>query len=129
MEILFSLIADTTAATVRLCRCSISLFGQRPWPAGLRLGVPEEFFGNGLCPEVAASVRRAITLMESLGAQVQPISLPHSAYAIDTYLTLVTAEASSNLARYDGVRYGKRVEADDAWDMFRKTRTKGFGPG
>ena len=130
VEILFSLIAgydgrDSTSLPDAAYHCSAS---GPDTLAGLRLGVPEEFFGNGLCPEVAASVRRAITLMESLGAQVQPISLPHSAYAIDTYLTLVTAEASSNLARYDGVRYGKRVEADDAWDMFRKTRTKGFGP-
>lgn len=96
--------------------------------AGLRVGIPKEFFGEGLSAEVAASVKGALAVLEGLGAKLKPISLPHSAYSIDTYLTLVTAEASSNLARYDGVRYGMRVEAEDAAAMFRKTRTKGFGP-
>ncbi|NLM39064.1 MAG: Asp-tRNA(Asn)/Glu-tRNA(Gln) amidotransferase subunit GatA [Firmicutes bacterium] len=95
---------------------------------GISVGVPEEFFAEGLDPEVACSVRQAIKMLENLGAEVKPISLPHNIYSIDTYLTLVTAEASSNLARYDGVRYGLRVEAPDCTTMFKKTRTKGFGP-
>jgi len=94
---------------------------------GVRVGVPEEFFGNGVAEEVAAKVKAAVKLLEGLGAEVRPISLPHSTYAIDTYLTLVTAEASSNLARYDGVRYGLRVAAADAAAMFKQTRTQGFG--
>lgn len=95
---------------------------------GIRVGVPEEFFAEGLSPEVCSSVKQAIKRMEELGAEVQPISLPHNIYSIDTYLTLVTAEASSNLARYDGVRYGLRVEGPDCTTMFKKTRTRGFGP-
>lgn len=95
---------------------------------GIRIGVPQEFFGEGLSADVAARVRHAIGVLEDLGAEIISISLPHNVYSIDTYLTLVTAEASSNLARYDGVRYGMRVEADDSTEMFVKTRTQGFGP-
>jgi aspartyl-tRNA(Asn)/glutamyl-tRNA(Gln) amidotransferase subunit A len=130
VEILFSLIAGYDQRDSTSCPDSGYEFGNESLGtlAGIRLGIPEEFFGEGLSPEVAARVREAVRRMEDLGAEVRPISLPHSAYSIDTYLTLVTAEASSNLARYDGVRYGLRVEADDAVSMFKQTRTKGFGP-
>lgn len=94
---------------------------------GLRVGVPEEFFSSGLNAEVEAAVRRCLRTLEEQGAVLKPISLATNDYAIDTYLTLVTAEASSCLARFDGVRYGERVAAPDANTMFAKTRGAGFG--
>ena len=95
---------------------------------GLTVGVPEEFFSAGLNDEVEQAVRRSLTALENQGAILEPISLATNQYAIDTYLTLVTAEASSSLARYDGVRYGLRVDADDSNSMFAKSRAAGFGP-
>lgn len=95
---------------------------------GLRVGVPEEFFSSGLHAEVEGAVRRALRRLEEQGAVLQPISLAGNEYAIDTYLTLVTAEASSCLARFDGVRYGERVPAADSNTMFAKSRGAGFGP-
>jgi aspartyl-tRNA(Asn)/glutamyl-tRNA(Gln) amidotransferase subunit A len=94
---------------------------------GLRIGVPEEFFGEGLDPEVEQAVRRCLRVLAERGAVLIPISLATNQYAIDTYLTLVTAEASSSLARYDGVRYGQRVAAEDSNTMFSKSRAAGFG--
>ena len=95
---------------------------------GLRIGVPEEFFSSGLDQEVEQAVRKSLRSLEERGAELQPISLATNIYAIDTYLTIVTAEASSSLARYDGVRYGERVEAEDSNTMFAKSRAAGFGP-
>src|SRR5262245_27457874 len=96
---------------------------------GLRLGVPREYFPEGLDAEVAASVRAAIEMARGLGASVEEISLPHTEYAIPTYYILATAEASSNLARYDGVRYGRRSEgAKDLASLYVRTRGEGFGP-
>lgn len=95
---------------------------------GLLVGVPEEFFGVGLHPEVEAAVRRSLRYLEENGAELIPISLATNDYAIDTYLTLVTAEASSCLARFDGVRYGERVAAPDSNTLFAKSRGEGFGP-
>jgi len=94
---------------------------------GLKIGVPEEFFGEGLDQEVEQAVRKCLAELESRGAVLVPISLATNEYAIDTYLTLVTAEASSCLARYDGVRYGTRVAAADSNTMFSKSRAAGFG--
>ncbi|HLK35082.1 MAG TPA: Asp-tRNA(Asn)/Glu-tRNA(Gln) amidotransferase subunit GatA, partial [Terriglobales bacterium] len=96
---------------------------------GLRLGVPKEYFGEGLDPEVRAAVEAAIQLLaEKSGCQIVPISLPHTEYAIPTYYLIATAEASSNLARYDGVRYGMRApQAGTLADMYRRTRDQGFG--
>ena len=94
---------------------------------GLKIGVPEEFFSSGLHPEVEQGVGKSLKLLEDLGAKLAPLSLATNIYAIDTYLTIVTAEASSSLARYDGVRYGKRVEAEDSNTMFAKSRAAGFG--
>ena len=93
----------------------------------LKIGVPEEFFGEGLAQEVRQAVEKALNHLEALGAVLVPISLETNRYAIDTYLTIATAEASSSLARYDGVRYGMRVEAHDTNTMFEKTRSRGFG--
>jgi aspartyl-tRNA(Asn)/glutamyl-tRNA(Gln) amidotransferase subunit A len=97
---------------------------------GLKLGVPKEYFVEGMDPEVEEAVKKAISHLESLGAELVPVSLPHTEYALPTYYIVAPAEASSNLARYDGVRYGLSVRDSegDLKDMYRKTRTKGFGP-
>jgi len=96
--------------------------------AGLRIGVPEDYFGAGLDPEVKAKVLAGIALLEKLGCKRVPLKMPHTDYAIATYYIVATAEASSNLARYDGVRYGVRVPGSTLMDMYRKTRERGFGP-
>ena len=94
---------------------------------GLRIGVPEEYFAAGLDPEVDASVRAALQALESDGCVVKPVTLPHTRYAVATYYVLATAEASSNLARFDGVRYGLRVDRRELRDMYGATRDAGFG--
>jgi aspartyl-tRNA(Asn)/glutamyl-tRNA(Gln) amidotransferase subunit A len=97
---------------------------------GLRIGIPEEYFGEGLDPAIAASVRSAIGELENAGCTVQPVSLPHTKYGIATYYIVATAEASSNLARFDGVRFGLRIETpkSDLTSLYGKTRNAGFGP-
>ena len=97
--------------------------------ASLRVGVPGEFFATGLDPEIDAAVKRCLRLMEGEGARVVPVSIPSLRYAIATYYIIATAEASSNLARYDGVRYGLRDrEAGTLAAMYDGTRAAGFGP-
>jgi aspartyl-tRNA(Asn)/glutamyl-tRNA(Gln) amidotransferase subunit A len=95
---------------------------------GLRIGIPEEYFGEGIDPEVKAKVEAGIGLLEKLGCKRIPLRMPHTDYAIATYYIVATAEASSNLARYDGVRYGLRVPGTTLNEMYRKTRERGFGP-
>ena len=96
---------------------------------GLRVGVPEEYFGEGLDPEIRAAVERAVEGLKAAGCMVKPVRLPHTRYAIPTYYVLATAEASSNLSRFDGVRFGFRErEATTLGGMFRETREQGFGP-
>jgi aspartyl-tRNA(Asn)/glutamyl-tRNA(Gln) amidotransferase subunit A len=95
---------------------------------GLRIGVPEDYFGEGIDPEVKAKVQAGIALLEKLGCKRVPLHMPHTDYAIATYYIVATAEASSNLARYDGVRYGLRVPGATLMEMYRKTRERGFGP-
>jgi aspartyl-tRNA(Asn)/glutamyl-tRNA(Gln) amidotransferase subunit A len=95
---------------------------------GLRIGVPEDYFGAGLDLEVKAKVQAGIALLEKLGCKRVPLKMPHTDYAIATYYIVATAEASSNLARYDGVRYGLRVQGTTLMDMYRRTRERGFGP-
>jgi aspartyl-tRNA(Asn)/glutamyl-tRNA(Gln) amidotransferase subunit A len=96
--------------------------------AGLKLGIPSEYFAEGLDPEVRAAVERSIDQLRSAGATVKPISLPHSRYAIPTYYVIATAEASANLARFDGVRYGFRAkDANTLSSMYRRSRDLGFG--
>ena len=95
---------------------------------GLRIGIPIDYFGEGLDPEVKTKVEAGIAQLERLGCRRIPLQMPHTDYAIATYYIVATAEASSNLARYDGVRYGPRVEGTTLIDMYRKTREKGFGP-
>jgi aspartyl-tRNA(Asn)/glutamyl-tRNA(Gln) amidotransferase subunit A len=95
---------------------------------GLRLGVAEEYFGDGLDDEVRHAVESAIDKLKSLGCETVPVSLPHTPYAIPTYYLIATAEASSNLARYDGVRYGHRAAgAKSLSEMYRRSRDEGFG--
>ena len=96
---------------------------------GMKLGVPREFFGEGLDPEVKAIIEAGIRNAESLGCELQEVSLPHTKYAVADYYIIAPAEASSNLARYDGVKYGYRAaEYDDLIDMYKKSRSQGFGP-
>jgi aspartyl-tRNA(Asn)/glutamyl-tRNA(Gln) amidotransferase subunit A len=94
----------------------------------MRIGLPEEYYGDGLDREIEAAVRGAVSTMETLGATVRDVSLPHAPYAIPTYYIVADAEASSNLARYDGVRYGLREEDGDLAGMYTATRAGGFGP-
>ena len=95
---------------------------------GLRVGVPREYFVEGMQPEVEAAVRRAIGVLAELGAEVREISLPHTDLALPVYYLIAPAEASANLARYDGIRYGLSVPGETLWDGYRKTRGQGFGP-
>ena len=95
---------------------------------GLRIGIPAEYFGEGLDPEVEASVRSAMDALGREGATLVPISLPNSPHAIATYYIVATAEASSNLARYDGIRYGHRAQGPRSLiELYERTRAEGFG--
>lgn len=97
--------------------------------SGLRIGAPKEYFGEGIDGGVAEAVRQALAVYEELGAQVEEVSLPHTEYAVPVYYLIAPAEASANLARYDGVKYGFSFpEAQDMWDSYRRTRQYGFGP-
>lgn len=96
---------------------------------GLRIGLPREYFIDGIDPAVRAAVDRAARELESAGAELQEVSLPHTRYAVATYYVIATAEASSNLARFDGVRYGRRCDnPKDPADLYERTRAEGFGP-
>ncbi len=95
---------------------------------GLRVGVPKEYFGEGLDPEIRAAIEAVLAGLKTAGCIIKPVSLPHTKYAIPTYYVIATAEASSNLSRFDGVRFGLRdAEAKTLSEMFRKTRDAGFG--
>jgi len=94
---------------------------------GLTIGVPAEYFGEGLTEDTEKAVRAAIAQLKDLGAKVVEINLPHTEYSLPVYYMVATSEASSNLARYDGIRYGQPVAGDDMWDTYRKTRGQGFG--
>jgi aspartyl-tRNA(Asn)/glutamyl-tRNA(Gln) amidotransferase subunit A len=128
--ILLSVIAghdpmDSTSANVPVPDYRTEL--QKP-VKGLRLGVPKEYFGEGLDSEVRSAVEAAIQKLAAQGTEIVPVSLPHTGYAIPTYYVIATAEASANLARYDGVRYGYRSKsAKTLAEMYRKTRDEAFG--
>ena len=94
---------------------------------GLKIGIPKEYLIEGMDPEVEGAVRAAIKEFESLGAVPVDVSLPHTGYAVATYYVLATSEASSNLARYDGVKYGFRAGGKDLMEMYMNSRAKGFG--
>ena len=94
---------------------------------GLRIGIPKEYFIEGLDDDVNAAIKEAISKLKKLGASFKEISLPHTEYAVPVYYIIATAEASSNLARFDGVQYGFRARAGNLIDMYKKTRGEGFG--
>jgi aspartyl-tRNA(Asn)/glutamyl-tRNA(Gln) amidotransferase subunit A len=95
---------------------------------GLKVGIPKEYFVEGMQPEVGEAVKKAIGDLEALGAETHEISLPHTEYAIGAYYLIATAEASSNLARYDGVKYGHRAQQNEGlMDMYCDSRAQGFG--
>ncbi len=117
--------ADATSSPLPVPSYSAALAGE---VKGIRLALPKEFFGEGLDPEVRGAVLQAVDLLQKQGALVREVSLPHTAYSIPTYYMIATAEASSNLARFDGVRYGLRVgEGDRVQAMYALTRANGFG--
>jgi aspartyl-tRNA(Asn)/glutamyl-tRNA(Gln) amidotransferase subunit A len=116
---------DNTSVDVAVPKYTASLGGG---VKGLRLGVPKEYFVDGMDPEVEKAVRAAIDEYRSQGAEIVEVSLPHTQYAVAVYYIIATAEASANLARFDGVRYGRRVkDPKDILDMYRRTRAEGFG--
>jgi aspartyl-tRNA(Asn)/glutamyl-tRNA(Gln) amidotransferase subunit A len=117
---------DSTSAEVPVPDYEAALTGDI---RGLRIGIPAEYFIEGMAPEVEAAVRGAIATLEGLGAMSVPVTLPHTAYAVATYYLVATAEASSNLGRYDGVKYGYRTPTSaHLIEMYLKTRREGFGP-
>ncbi|HEY2988161.1 MAG TPA: Asp-tRNA(Asn)/Glu-tRNA(Gln) amidotransferase subunit GatA [Candidatus Binatia bacterium] len=95
---------------------------------GLRVGLPKEYFISGIQPEVERAVKEAVRCLEKDGAEVVEVSLPHTEYAVAVYYIIATAEASSNLARYDGMKYGYRAPAKDLMETYMKTRQEGLGP-
>ncbi len=95
---------------------------------GVRIGVPKEYFVDGMQPAVEKAVREAIAQLARMGAEVEEISLPNTEYALPVYYLIAPAEASANLARFDGIRYGQLVETGNMWKNFRETRGQGFGP-
>jgi aspartyl-tRNA(Asn)/glutamyl-tRNA(Gln) amidotransferase subunit A len=95
---------------------------------GVRIGVPREYFVEGMQPEVVVAVQSAIRALADLGAEIVDVSLPHTDYALPVYYLIAPAEASANLGRYDGIRYGLSLPGADLWDSYRQTREQGFGP-
>ncbi len=95
--------------------------------SGLRVGVPKEYFIDGMQPEVEQAVHQAIKHLESLGAEIVEISLPYTDYSLPVYYIIAPAEASANLARFDGIRFGPRIDKGEMWDTYRATRGQGFG--
>ncbi|MBP3965467.1 Asp-tRNA(Asn)/Glu-tRNA(Gln) amidotransferase subunit GatA [Paenibacillus lignilyticus] len=117
---------DSTSADVEIPDYVGALNGD---VKGLRIGVPKEYLGQGIDPKVKEAVLAALKQFESLGATWEEVSLPHTEYAVATYYLLASSEASSNLARFDGVRYGVRAEnPDNLLELYRKSRSQGFGP-
>ena len=116
--------ADSTSVNLPVPKYSASLTGDIK---GLRVGIPKEYFVAGMQPEVEQAVRSAIGLLEKNGARVEEISLPHTPYAVAVYYLVATAEASSNLARYDGMRFGHRARANDLIETYMMSRQEGFG--
>jgi aspartyl-tRNA(Asn)/glutamyl-tRNA(Gln) amidotransferase subunit A len=98
------------------------------WLRGRRLGLPREYFVPGMEPGVEARVREALVALEAAGATVEDVSLPHTEYGLATYYIVAPAEASANLARYDGIRYGPRLGGPDVLSIYLETRGRGFGP-
>ena len=119
---------DATSADIPVPAIDLVEATGQPPLRGLKIGVPKEYFIKGIQPEVEEKTRAAIGQLKELGAEIREISLPHTEYALPVYYIIAPAEASANLARYDGVRYGPRVDTDNLWDVFFKTRGQKFGP-
>jgi aspartyl-tRNA(Asn)/glutamyl-tRNA(Gln) amidotransferase subunit A len=117
--------ADSTSVNRHVPRYAEALTGDIK---GVRLGIPKEYFVQGMQPDVEQAVRAAVRLLERNGAVIEEISLPHTEYAIAVYYLVATAEASSNLARYDGMRYGYRARGKDLTETYMLSREEGFGP-
>ena len=117
---------DSTTSFREVGDCLAEVRGARDLK-GLKLGLPKEYFVEGLDPEVEKLTRAAVEQCRGLGAEIIDVELPHSKYGIACYYILAPAEASANLARYDGVRYGFRAESEDLLEMYEKTRAQGFG--
>jgi aspartyl-tRNA(Asn)/glutamyl-tRNA(Gln) amidotransferase subunit A len=117
---------DSTSFKAEIPNYRAELAARRgPW----KLGIPKEYFGEGLDPEIGAAVEQAIAFYRQQGCEIREVSLPHTRYCLDTYYIIATAEASSNLARYDGIRYGHRSKnAADIVDLYFQSRAEGFGP-
>jgi aspartyl-tRNA(Asn)/glutamyl-tRNA(Gln) amidotransferase subunit A len=115
---------DSTSVPTPVPDYSAALDGQIK---GLKLGLPKEYMIGGLDGEVSGAVQAAVKHLEKLGAEIVEVSLPHTEYAVATYYIIATAEASANLARFDGIRYGLRVDGVDPTDLYCKTRGAGFG--
>ncbi len=115
---------DSTSANVDVPDYLSSLTGD---VKGLRIAVPKEYLAEGVDEDVKNSVLQSLKKLEELGATWEEVSLPHSKYAVATYYLLSSSEASANLARFDGVRYGVRAEAENLLDLYKKTRSEGFG--
>ena len=117
---------DSTSADLPVPDYSSALTGDI---RGIRIGIPDEYFIEGMDPEVEAAIWTAIQTLEALGGKQEKVSLPHTPYAVATYYLVATAEASSNLARYDGVKYGYRTSRPaDLLEMYQRSRREGFGP-
>jgi len=116
---------DSTSMDVSVPDYTVALTGD---VRGVRVGVPKEYFIEGMQPEVEAAVRAAVDVLAGLGVEVQEVSLPHTDYALPVYYLIAPAEASANLARYDGVRYTMRVDDGGLNEMYKATRGRGFGP-
>jgi aspartyl-tRNA(Asn)/glutamyl-tRNA(Gln) amidotransferase subunit A len=117
-------VKDSTSAAVDIPDFTKNLVND---VKGLKIGVPKEFFEAGIEPRVAAKLQEAVHKLEELGAKCEEVAMPHTEYALPAHYIISSAEASSNLARYDGVRHGLRVDAQDVLNMFKKTRSQGFG--
>ncbi|OEH85181.1 aspartyl/glutamyl-tRNA amidotransferase subunit A [Desulfuribacillus stibiiarsenatis] len=116
---------DSTSADVTVPNYRDALTGDIK---GLKIAVAKEYMGEGIDPQVRAVIQKAIDQLAALGAEIEEVSLPHTEYALASYYLIAPAEASSNLARYDGVKYGIRADgAKDLLDMYKKTRSQGFG--
>lgn len=117
---------DSTSANIDVPDYSKSLVSE---VKGLKIAVPKEYFSAGIDTEVKNAIEKSIELLKDLGAEIKEVSLPHTKYAVSTYYIIAPAEASSNLARFDGVQYGLREEKDsDLLGMYENTRSSGFGP-
>ena len=119
---------DATSADVGVPAVDLAQAPAKTPLRGMRIGVPKEYFVQGIQPEVETAVRAAVEVLRGLGAQVRDVSLPHTEFALPVYYIIAPAEASANLARYDGIRYGPREAAKDMWGVFYRTRGRRFGP-